>query len=208
MSDELAQKILMANSIRLPEEDLDDRMVKSQYGLPTEEDALRDYYFQTIIGNIGKEDFKENYLAVMHEIRQEYSMEDQRNLCFGIIKKIEEVYDFSFSTEIALDTVKQIFDIYEFIEFLEYKHEIFISDIWKDLKPDLSKTDLEKYIEQNQDKIINEIENQLKSKDLSELISDFLRTNNKENIIEWFTKKSKPLLVLIRIKIEGENSNV
>jgi hypothetical protein len=208
MSDELAQKILMANSIRLPEEDLDDRMVKSQYGLPTEEDALRDYYFQTIIGNIGKEDFKENYLAVMHEIRQEYSMEDQRDLCFGIIKKIEEVYDFSFSTEIALDTVKQIFDIYEFIEFLEYKHEVFISDIWKDLKPDLSKTDLEKYIEQNQDKIINEIENQLKSKDLSELISDFLRTNNKENIIEWFTKKSKPLLVLIRIKIEGENSNV
>jgi hypothetical protein len=208
MSDELAQKILMANSIQLPEEDLDERIVKSKYGLPTEEDALKGYYFQTIIGNIGQPDFKENYLVVIHEIRQEYTIEEQRELCFGIIKKIEEVYDFSFSREVDLTSVNQIFGIYDFIEFIEYKHESFISDVWRSLNPDLSKTDLGKYIEQNEDKIINEIENQLNSYDLSEMISDFLRTNNKENIIEWFTKKSKLLIVLIRIKIEGEKSNV
>lgn len=207
MSDELAQKILMANSIQLPEEDLDDRMVKSKYGLPTEEDALRDFYFQTIIGNIGTDEFKQSYLSVITEIRQEYSIEEQRELCFGIIKKIEEVYDFSFSRELDLTNEMQIFGVYDFIEFVEYKHEDFISDVWKGLNPDLSKTDFGKYIEQNQDKIINEIENQLNSHDLSELISDFLRTNNKENIIEWFTKKSKQLIVLIRIKIEGEKTN-
>jgi hypothetical protein len=205
MSDELAQKILMANSIPLPEQDLDDEMVKSKYGLPTEEAALRDYYFQTIIGNIGNEDFKENYLTVIQEIRKEYDMGEQRDLCFGIIKKIEEVYDFSFSREVELDTVEQIYNTYDCIEFIEYKHEDFISDVWKGLKPDLSRTDFGKYIEQNQDKILNEIENQTKSKDFSELISDFLRTNNKENIIDWFSKKSKRLIVLIRIKIEGEN---
>ena len=42
MFEERHQKILLGNSIPLPEEDLDDASVESEYGKPVEEEALKE----------------------------------------------------------------------------------------------------------------------------------------------------------------------
>jgi hypothetical protein len=49
-----------------------------------------------------------------------------------------------------------------------------------------------------------EIEEQLETHDYSGLIADFLRTYNKENLIEWFCEKSKALYPSILLALREE----
>jgi len=195
------QKILLGNSVTPPEIDLDDAAVESEVGLPTEESALMQYYFESISGSIGKSDFKQEFLAVKNQVISDYDLRQQRVLADAIMNKISEIYDYEPTENFDINDIEELYEVYSLVEFLEYDNEDFITTTWQFLNPDINKLDVYKYCRTNSDKIITEIEEQLQTKDLPWLISDFLRTNNKENIIEWFCEASKELVPLIKIRI-------
>lgn len=204
MFESIDLKILLGNSIEEPEMDYDDAEVNSQIGLPVEEQALIEYFYTTITDNIAKKDFKEEYLSVKPDIDQ-YSDKQKQVLAESILKKIKEEYDYQPSVDVEMTSNTEIDGVLEFIEFLEYDHEDFIVEIWSFLKLDSNSSSLEKFCEQNQDKIILEIEEYLTTRELPWMIADFLRTYNKENIISWFCEKSRNLRSSIILKlIEGE----
>lgn len=197
-------KILLGNSIEEPEVDYDDAEVNSQFGLPVEEEALKEYYYITIIDNIGKINFKEEYLSVKPDLKN-YPLKQRQVLGDAIINQIKEVYDFEFPIEIDINNDDQLTDILNLLEFIEYDNEQFIVEVWSFLNPDNNSFQLKKYCEQNSDKIISEIDEYLTSRELPWMIANFLRTYNKENMIKWFYEKSKNNKTLILSKIiEGE----
>ena len=205
MFEDVSAKILLGNSIPIPEEDYDDKMVESETGQPDAESALMNYYFQEILNSI-ENDSKADYLSVINEVRN-YGLVDQIALANQIMTTIENLHDFIPSRTLEITSYEEVEEVYSFLRFLIFDNEDLIVDTWLYLKPVSNLKDLEKYCEQNQDKIISEIEERLETKDFSELISDFLRTNNKENLIGWFCEKSKSLLTEIMIKRE-EQKNV
>ena len=77
-------------------------------------------------------------------------------------------------------------------------------DIWKYLKPDSNSFQLENFCEHNIPKILKEVEEQLETHYFPETITDFLRTYNKENFINWFCEKSKNLYTSILIALREE----
>jgi len=204
MYEDRAQKILLGNSLELPEMDMDDAKVKSEYGLPAEEEALKEFYFITITDNIGKEDFKENYLSAINIIRVDYDVEKQKMLCDSIFHQIKQVYDYLPPENFDVDSESEVLDVLEFIQFLEYDHEEFILDVWAFLKPETNLKSFENYCEQNGNKIIFEIEEQLDTKAFPKLIADFLRTYNKDDMIQWFCDRSNRLNTAIQVRIRKE----
>lgn len=193
----IENKILLGNSIELPEEDLNDK--KSD--LEDQIEALHNYWFSAILNNIGDIDFKQNYLCVIIDIIEKCSFYEQREFCNTLLEKIVEIYDFEFPERIYFNDINDIKDFYYFFEFLEYNNVDFISDVWVFLSPDLSTLSIEEYCQQNSDRIINEIEEQIKSHSLNQLIHIFLRTYIKDNIVSWFSKSSVRIRSLIILKI-------
>ena len=206
MFEDVDLKILLGNSIPIPEEDYDDKLVESEEGDPDAESALMNYYFQTVLDSIGIKDSKSNYLSVKSKVNQ-YRLKERIDLANQIMETIKNVYDFEPSRTLEVVSEDEVYQVTEFLEFLEFNHEDFIADTWLYLSPVSNSDQLEKYCEQNKDKIISEIEERLETKDLPELISDFLRTNNKENLIGWFCERSKPLITAIMLRRE-EQKNV
>ena len=204
MFEERHQKILLGNSIPLPEEDLDDASVESEYGKPVEEEALKEYYFITITDNIGREDFKENYLAVINQIIRNYDVHKQQMLCEAIMNQVRHVYDYLSPTNVDINSDEDVRNILNFIQFIEYDHEEFILDIWQYLKPETNLKSFQNYCEQNGNKIISEIEEQLDTKAFPKLITYFLRTYNKDDMIQWFCDRSERLNTTILLRIREE----
>lgn len=199
-------KVLLGNSIKEPEVDYDDAEVASELGYPVEEEALKEYYDVIIVDKIGKPDFRQNYLCVINHIRQR-QLKDQQLLAESIMNQIKEVYDFIPSINYDTDSYEEISGVYEFIEFIEYNHEDFIVGIWSFLKPETNSLQIEKYCEQNEEKIMSEIEEQLDSRYFSWMITDFLRTYNKNDFMNWFCEKSENLKVLILLSTIKEQTN-
>ena len=197
-------KVLLGNSIREPEVDYDDAEVQSELGYPVEEEALKEYFYVTMIDNIGKKDLREEYLSVYPDVMSYLTIHKQV-LVEAILKQIKQVYDFIPSITVDTNSTKDVESVLKFLEFIEYDHEDFIIEVWTFLKPETNPFHLEKYCEQNKIKIVSEIEEQLSSRDFPWMIADFLRTYNKEDITAWFCEKSKNLRSAILLKlIEGE----
>lgn len=197
-------KVLLGNSIEEPEVDYDDAEVSSELGHPVEEDALMEYFYITITRNIGKADFREEYLSVYPDVMR-YSTEKKQVLAESILKQIKQVYDYTPSRIVDTNSEIEINNVLKFIEFIEYDHEDFIIEVWTFLNPETNSFQVEKYCEQNKIKIISEIEEQLTSREFPWMIADFLRTYNKEDITTWFCEKSKRLRSAILLKlIQGE----
>jgi hypothetical protein len=191
MYDTESLKVLCGNSIEEPEVDYDEAEVKSQTGFPVQEEANREYDFTTITDNMNHDDFKENYLEAMQRVRR-ISLKHQQDLAFAIIQKLPEKYDFQFSIKInPFYSQNDVNELFEFIEFVEYRHEQCLYEIWSYLNPDTNSFDVEKFCEHNTTKILHEIEEQTNRRHYSEMIADFLRTYNKDKMIDWFCKKSK-----------------
>jgi hypothetical protein len=199
-------KILLGNSIKEPEIDYDDAEVQSELGYPVKEEALREYFYVTITDNIGKSNFREEYFSVRPELAN-YSLKQKQVLADAIIKQLKEKYDFELPINIEVNNTTELDEILELLEFIEFDHENFIVEVWSFLNPDTNSLKLQKYCEQNQDKIISEIEEFLTSRRLPWMIANFLRTYNKENVITWFCEKSQNFNTLILLKlIEGDKN--
>lgn len=199
MFEDRDMKVLLGNSIKEPEVDYDDAEVESDYGLPVEEEALKEYFYVTVIDHMKLPDFKENYLSVLPEI-QTYSAEQKQMLANSVLNVIKQKYDFQPSVNPEVNNDAEINDVLGLLEFIEYDHEDFIVEVWSYLKPDTNSFQVEKFCEHNIDKIISEIEEQLSSRSFPWMITDFLRTYNKYEMIDWFCEKSQNLKTLILLK--------
>lgn len=200
MFEDLSQYTLLGQSIPEPERDYDDEMVNSEYGQPVAEDALKLYYFNSITNNIGKEDFKEEFIISMQHIK-EYEVPDLRSFIQTILEQIKAVYDYEFPFVLEFNDWPQVNELLHFLSFVEYDHEEFIVNTWKYLNPDVTKFNIEKYCATNSERIVTEIEEQTDSHDYPRMISVFLRTYIKDKLIEWFCSKSKNLRSAILIKL-------
>lgn len=201
MFDAESLKVLCGNSIEEPEVDYDDAEVASITGNPVQEEASREYDFTTITDNMNHPDFKPNYVEAMKQIKR-FTTKKQQMFAMAIVQKMPEKYDFQFSLNFnPFYSQDDIDELYNFIEFYEYNHEKFITTTWKYLKPNIHPFQIKKFCKNNTTKILSEIEEQLETHDYSELIADFLRTYNKDKLIEWFCKKSKELRSSILITL-------
>jgi hypothetical protein len=192
-------KILLGNSMPLPEEDRD----QWGYEYETEEDALHSYYLQTVLGAIGTNHFKESYNTFINRIKQ-LELKTQIELANAIIDKIRLRHNFEFFTTVDILSQHDVNTVYELIEFIEYDHEAFIVRIWKLLKPKIENIKIRDYCLRNWNKIIKEIEDQIDSYDFNWMISEFLGTNNKISMIKWFCEKSENLYTLIKLNLIGK----
>jgi len=208
MYEDIPLKALLGNSLNMPEEDMDDLRVMSQTGYPYEEAALKSYYFLTIVESIRTGEFRESYNATIPLLRKEYEFEDLQELCHEIIKYVKERYDFIFPQTVKIEDAGDTQNVLDFIKFLEYDNEEFITNVWKYLKPETNSVRLRKYCEQNGNKIISEIEEQSDTRSYPKLISDFLRTYNKDDMIEWFCEQSERLNTAIILALREGEENV
>ncbi len=201
MYKDIDNKILLGNSIPMPEADMDD----NESEINDEVEALHCYWYNVMLDNLGIKDFKPNYLSVKNQILNECSLNDQRELCKRILQKIKLIYGFVFYKTIDFNNPDEIQEFFDFIEFLEYDNEKFITDVWMFLDTNLSGLSIEEFCKRNSNQIINEIEEQIDSNSFNELITIFLRTYNKSNIIEWFLKKSEDNKTTILLRMmEGD----
>lgn len=201
MYDSEELKVLCGNTIEEPEVEIDDTEIDEYYGNSVIESGIMQYYYVNVTDYMNHPDFMVNYQSVIGKIRK-FPLGYQRVLAFAIIQKMPEKYDFEFSIKFnPFYNQDDINELLKFIEFVEYDHEKFIVDVWSLLNPDTNSFQVEKFCEHNDIKILREIEEQLELHDYSEMIANFLRTYNKDKIIEWFCKKSKKLRSAILITL-------
>lgn len=192
---EKSNELLLGGVEILPETDADAAEIDL-----TNEKAIYESTKQDMIDAIGTDEFRYVYLTQKEDI-QKQTIKLQRIFVEQILIKISEFYDFEFPEKIPLDTIYDIQKVYLFIEFLEYNSYIFLSYVWKFLTTDIFRLDIEKYCKANDDKVIEEIEEQLDSHPQDSLITIFLRTYYKEKIIQWFIDQS----VRFKLEITVEN---
>jgi hypothetical protein len=191
-------KVLLGNSIEEPEVDYDDAEVDSEFGMPVEESALRQFYAVIISDNIGKEDFREEYNTAISHLKR-MPLRYQIDFCFSFLKEFEKVYDFEFGFSIDLTNQDDVNEVYWLLEFVEFNHEKFILDIWKYLNPSEMPRNFKTYCNDNKTNILREIEEQLGKRYYPETIAIFLRTYNKDKLIDWFCNRSERMKSLILI---------
>lgn len=190
-------EILAGMSLPLPEQDDPDQNQLN-------DEASIEYDGMEVVSAIGQPVFKEIYTLFINDIKQQ-EIVDQRRLCLDILSKVKEVYDYSFLPFPNLDTQLDMNDVYDLIKFLNFDHVEFLADIWRYLKVDLKTIAIKKFCYENSDRIVSELEEQIKSRDLSRLVSLFLRTYIKDDLIDWFVDSTEKNRMLIYLRIlEGD----
>lgn len=192
------EKILIGESIPLDEVDdeesnLDDLIPQAEINSD----------FATIINYFGTEDFKPLYLNLYNEIRS-LDLEKQRELCGKLIDKIFEKYDFNFFPQLTFDNEHETENFFKFIEFIEFDYIDFLSEIITDTDFNFLKKDVENFVITNW----NILYKQIISYQKNEIISKFLRTNNKKELQEFIIsklKKDKMLIILNSLERKVKN---
>ena len=186
-------QVLAGSSLPLPEQDDPDQN-QLNYEASVEYDGME------VVDAIGTSEFKEIYTIFINNLKSQ-EIVDQRRLCLDILEKVKEVYDYEFLPHPQLEHQLQMNNVYDLIKFLNFDYVDFFGDVWRYLKTDLKKTNVKQFCEKNSEKIIIEIEDQLNSRDLSEMVSLFLRTYIKDNLIDWFIKSTEKQKMLIYLRI-------
>ena len=188
-------KILLGASDPLPEvdEEENDKMA---------EEAIKDYEMMEVLNAIGGDDFKIIYHIVMQEIRQ-YPIEDQFKFCREILYRITEEYNFEFPWSIDLLTEDSVNQIYILIEFIEFNHVKFFAELMKPYNFDFRNGNVKEFIELNYTAIERDIE--VISRNVPKIISEFLRTYNKDDMVNWLVSRIEKsrMMILLTMK-EGE----
>ena len=122
-------------------------------------------------------------------------------LARDVVERIKEVYDIDLILS-DTPTLKETTDIFKFLKFIEFEYINFMADVWKFLKVNL-RSDIRDFCIQNSDKIIKIIEEQIETHFLPELVVNFLRTYNKEDMINLFIKLTEKSRMMIVLRKEG-----
>jgi len=189
------EKILIGESI--PLEEVDDEESNLYDMIPV---AELNADLTTIINYFGTEEFKGLYLNLYNEIRS-FELEKQRELCEKLIIKISENYNFEFFPQLTFDNKNDTEEFFKFIEFLEYDYVDFLSEIISGLDLELLKKDINELLTLNWNQLVLKINSYQKN----EIISKFLRTNNKEGLYDFIRsrlEKDKMLVILNSLERE------
>ena len=163
-------------------------------------DASINYDGLEIVSSIGESRFKNIYTLFIGDQKQQ-PIHYQRSLCLNILTKVRDVYDYEFLPYPLLDNQMDMNNVYDLIKFLDYDHINFLADVWRYLKVDLKTVDISNFCNSNSDNVLFEIEDQIKSHDFSRLVSIFIRTYIKDNLINWFVKSTEKQRMLIFLRI-------
>jgi hypothetical protein len=189
------EKILIGESI--PLEEVDDEESNLDDMIPA---AELNADLTTIINYFGTEEFKGLYLNLYNEIRS-FELEKQRELCEKLISKISNDYSFDFFPQLTFDNKNDTEEFFKFIEFLEYDYIDFLSEIISGLDLELLKKDINEFLTLNWNQLVLKINSYQKN----EIISKFLRTNNKEGLYDFIRsrlEKDKMLVILNSLERE------
>lgn len=183
-----------------PEPEVDSDITQYEY---TEDNILR-YDLLEFLDAIGKEEFKEVYRNFIIDIRLR-PFDAQQTLCEKILKKISEIYDFEFPERVELENQYHFDSVYQFVKFISFDNIDFVGDVWKYLKMDPRRVNIEEFCYDKDTGLVEAITNQIETYDYEQLFAIFLRTYIKDKLIRWFievTEKNKSLVSLRMI--EGE----
>jgi hypothetical protein len=191
---EKAQEVLLGMLVEPPEFDADEDDLEERYS-----EAFYESSKINIHEVLKTKDFKNTWLVLKIDI-QNKSLEKQRIFVEQTIDKILEVYDYSFSINISVNTQEEINLFYEFLEFLEYDNEQFLISVWSFLtKENILNIDISDFSQKNKNLVIKEIEEQLEIHPQNELITLFLRSCPEDILLDWFiahTKRNKINIVV------------
>ena len=185
------EKILIGEIIPVPESDVDD---------PSDliDAASMHYDAQVLIDSIGTRDFIFDYYATINNLIRQ-PIESLLQLCRSIINKVKDKYDFEFSTNMEISDMDGVKKLLNFIKFLNFGSVEFLVSFWEKIPVDILKVNLEDTLRK-----INldyEIDRTLKTYPQNEIISDYLRTNTKEGIFDFFLSNSELYKVEIYVRI-------
>lgn len=191
------EKIIYGSTI--PQEEMDDEVVDESL-----DEVVDQYGFVECIDAYGTEDFKITFYSFISEIR-EIDVERQIKFCYQLLEKVKEVYDYEPTPKADLGNIDDVNEIYDFISFLEFEYLDFFALVWKEIKIDFRKTNLEQFCKNNDKKIISIVEEQISNSQDNEMVKNFLRTYYKDGFIRWFSVKTEETKMLILLKIlEGD----
>lgn len=194
------ERILLGSSFPLYE-------VEEDFDKDVEKDASSRYDMLNIVNAVGTDDFKDSYLLSIDSIKDS-SIEDQQIFCDELLKKVREVYDYEFPVRIDFVNEDIILDFYKFMEFIEFGYIDFLSKLWRILNQDLKGLDIFTFCQSNSFEIVKEVDDIVEMSSFPKLVSTFLRTYTKDNLIEFIVKKTikDRMLIVLEIK-EGEEKN-
>jgi hypothetical protein len=201
-SDGKAAEILIAGFVTPPEinnyqEDEDFRALMAIY----ESSSF------SILDEMNTEDFYNVYNTLKSDI---FNMDATLNTIFidKYLDEMVDVYEYEFSSKPIYDTNVGIREMYKFIEFVEYDNITFLKYVWKYLD-DILEVNIRDYTFKHSDEIVEEITTQANLLvTLTENVSEFLRTYNKDSLLEWFIDRSERIKYEIYVEnltYEGEN---
>jgi hypothetical protein len=178
--DDLSLKVLISDSEPLPEmggeiDGTDDLIANAEMNSS----------FIDIILSIGTPEFQYIFNNLINDIK-ELDIKDQITLCIHIIDRIKEVYGFEFLEKIDLSSIEDVNNVYDFIKFLEYDNVDFLTYLFSGIIIDIRKEPVRMILDKNW----SEIESKILSGNFSRLIYLFLRTNNKEDLLDFLTSKA------------------
>jgi len=194
-----SQEMLLYSLVEPPEFDADEVDIEAR-----QQDAIYQSSKIDIQDQLNTTDFKDTWIILRNDI-QNRTLKLQRIFSEQTLDKIFEIYDFSFPAKIELDSTYELRDFYDFLEFLEYNNERFIGYVWKFLKPiNLMRFDIDNFCRENSDKVVSEIEEQLEIHPQIGLITTFLRSYEKDNLINWFIDRTNRYKINITVSIFEE----
>jgi len=196
--DNLSLKTLIADSEPLPE-------MNGEYDGTDEliDTAEMNSSFIDIIESIGTLDFMYIYSNIINYIKT-LKIEDKITLCLKILERVKEVYGFEFLEKIDISSEEDVMDVLEFIEFLEFNHIDFLVNLLTGMVKDIRNEPVRMILDKNW----LEVESRILKENFSRLISLFLRTNNKEDLLDFLTSKATKNKAIITMKLfERSNSD-
>jgi len=185
-------KILITASILQPELDPEEG---ADY-----EDAIIRYEFAEFVDSFGSGDFFAIYMNMINDVKDQ-SVENQINLVDACLEKVKEIYEFEFPEVLPRENQLDLDDIYQFLRFLEFEHVDFLAAVWKDTDKDLRKIDVGNFCNKNKIQMMDIVENQCDNFDESQSIYLFLRTYNRDKMIEFISDKTEQAKMMIVLKI-------
>jgi len=144
----------------------------------------------------GTEDFKENYLININNIRNQ-TIPQQASLCRELLDKIDTIYGFTFPQTPKLLIQNDLDKVYDLSAFLHFDYLEFVENVWKSFRVNsIMNIDIKDYFsnKSNINKLLEQITNNSLLYDEDSLINKFLNFCDRDNILRMFiymSNKSK-----------------
>jgi hypothetical protein len=139
-----------------------------------------------IVDKIGTTEFLPLYTSCNYFFKQ-LPIDTQIDFCGDIITRISDVYAYDIPTKAYFSSVEDINSVYGLLEFIEFDNVEFTKELFQGLIEDARSIDARAFVASNW-KLLNlkSIKNVIKLN--NPMIIDFISSNTKDNLINFFTR--------------------